>query len=139
VNQQDKAYIKYFLLFFGIAAIVIVGALIAIDDTDDFKSLNLETEINDRVVNVGEKAAHSVRYIEFEKGQKISISKGTINFKYDPTDLIYFLMASDRVNKKAGSDTILITRTHFSIRNRTEHVFLLNQKLNVELDSGQIF
>jgi hypothetical protein len=139
MNNQDKTYLKYFFLFFALATIVIIGAWIAIDDTSEFESLALKTEVNDRVVNVGERAAHSVRYIEFEEGQKISISKGSVNFEYDPPDLIYFLTAGDFVTKKAESDTIFVTRTQLNIRHRQEYIFLLDQKLNVQLDSGQTF
>jgi hypothetical protein len=56
---------KDFFLFFGLIAIIMVSALIAIDDTSEFRLLDTNTEIKDLVANVGERVAHSVRYIDF--------------------------------------------------------------------------
>lgn len=117
MNKQDKKYLTYFSLFFGIAAIAIIGSLIVIDDTNEYHRIDAVTIVNARVLNVSEGSGHGICYIDFDDGQKIVISKGTCNFKYDPTDLIYFLTASDFVEKNAGNDTIRITRSNLSIKN----------------------
>lgn len=139
MNNQDKKYLRYFFLFWGISAVVMTMAIVAIDISAEFAPLESGTAIHDRVSDVSEHAARSVRYVEFEGGQKILISRGTVNFENDPTDLIHFLAASDFVEKDPGNDTIVITRSNLSITKPSRHVFVLNRQINTKLDSGQMF
>jgi hypothetical protein len=124
MNHQDKKYLSYFFAFLCLALIVTLGAIIAIDDTSEYQPLDINTEISDRVTNVGGRAARSIQYIDFEQGQKISIMKGTMDFEDDSIDLMSFIGASDFVEKRAGSDKIYVTRSAVSKKAKT-YVFLL--------------
>ena len=130
MQRSNRKFLIWFIIFWAVALASVVGGWAILNDTPAFIPLDRNMKIYSRIVTVSERAAHSIRYLDFESGQKLSISRGSRNDQYQPPDLIDFVHPSDFIEKKAGSDTIVITRSHVTIRNQNVFVFILNKQLD---------
>lgn len=126
-DSDQTIYFKYFTLILGGGAVLALTVIIFLDDSKNYTYITRDTEVSGRISNI--KREHGVLFFNIQDSLKYSLSGHMANYAYSQDDLFFFLTGGDWLEKRKGTDTLMITR--FVTASRSEdYLFVLGQELN---------
>lgn len=130
-NDEFKTkYIKYFVLFLAIGFVVIVTVAVLIEDSDDYTLITRDTAVSGWISNLHRQ--HGMLFFNIQDTLKYKVSGHMSNYEYSQDDFFFFLGGGDWLEKKRGTDTLMIRRPVTAGRSNY-YIFVLGQELNKEL------
>ncbi|MEO7990250.1 MAG: hypothetical protein ABI663_11965 [Chryseolinea sp.] len=124
-------YVIYFGSILILGFVIMVTISILTDDSEDFTLITNETEVIGRVSNV--ERNHGTVFFNLNDSLKYKVRGSDMNnYAYTDESFFFFLMGNDWIEKRTGTDTLLIER-QIRAGQSENFIFAIGKQLNAEL------
>jgi hypothetical protein len=130
-DSFETSYIKYFVLLVGSGAILALILAVLLDDSGDYSLITKDTEVSGWVSNVDRQ--HGMLFFNIDDTAKYKVNGHMSNYAYSQESFFSFLGGGDWIEKKKGTDTLLVRREMTATRETKYYIFVLGKELNGEL------
>ncbi|NOS90951.1 MAG: hypothetical protein HOP30_03450 [Cyclobacteriaceae bacterium] len=130
-NDLKYKYAPYFLAFGALGFVIMLAILVITDDYEQYTLITKETEVIGRVSSV--ERNHGYLRFKVNDSLKYTVRGSNMNnYEYSEPSFFFFLNDYDWIDKRKGTDTLLIEKQFAAHRNEY-YQFVIGQDLNKEL------
>jgi hypothetical protein len=130
-NDFKYKYAPHFLILGAVGFVAIIVILVITDDYKQYTLITNETEVIGRVSDV--KRDHGHLRFKVNDSLKYTVRGSNMNnYEYYEPSFFFFLSDHDWIDKRKGTDTLLIVK-QFTARRKEYYQFVIGQDLNKEL------